>query len=121
MRILSWNMRGGNFPSKKQVICEMCYKHNPDILMLQETKVQERNQERFKNKIWGEVKFQAIHARGKLGGLGIYVDPQTISIENVFLDNRRCLMVRVIVLKINFSFFLINVYAPNKFKKRKKF
>jgi len=68
-------MRGGNFSSKKQVVREMCYKYNPDIIMLQETKVQEQNQKRFKNMIWREVNYEAIHARGKAGGLGIYDDP----------------------------------------------
>lgn len=59
--------------------------------------------------------------RGKLGGLGIYADPKNVSIEKVFFDNRRCLVVRVVVLKIKFSFLLLNVYAPNKFAERRKF
>lgn len=114
-------MRGGNFLSKKKVVCEMCYKHNPDIILLQETKVQERNQKKFKTKIWREAKYEAIHAREKSGGLGIYADPQIVSIEKVFSYNRRCLIVRVVVLKTKFSFLLLNVYAPNKFAERKKF
>lgn len=37
--ILSWNIRGLNMPTKRDMVCEVAAVHRPVILCLQETKI----------------------------------------------------------------------------------
>lgn len=52
-------MRGGNSPLNRKLYVKMCFKHNPNILLLQEMKIQQKNQNKFKIKIWKDATYEA--------------------------------------------------------------
>ena len=81
LKILSWNVRGVNDPNKRKVIKNFIRTHRVDLVFLQETKVQEMNNdmvynlgvERFLNWI-------ALNAKGSAGGILLFWDKRPISL-----------------------------------------
>ena len=69
MNIDSWNCRGLGNPSKAEVVKDLLRIAYPDILLLQETKIEEDTLLSLSKNIWKKNAGKAMSARGSSGGL----------------------------------------------------
>ena len=64
MNIVSWNCRGLGNSSKVEVVKDVLRIASPDVLMLQETKIEEGNLLSLSKKIWKKNAGKAVSAWG---------------------------------------------------------
>ena len=68
IKILSWNVRGVNDPDKRKVIKNFIRTHRVDLVCLQETKVQEMNNDMVRSPWVGRfLNWIALNAEGSEG------------------------------------------------------
>eukprot|EP00253_Pinus_taeda_P021309 PITA_21309 len=70
MKIISWNCRGMGSKIKEEAIRNLIRLEAPDILLLQETKMEEPEFLQVSKKLWKNSDASAVAARGASGGLG---------------------------------------------------
>ena len=70
MKIVSWNCRGMGSRAKEEAIRSLIRFESPDILLIQETKMEENIFLHIDKKLWKKSEGQAVSARGASGGLG---------------------------------------------------
>lgn len=114
MKILSWNVRGLNAPNKKRLIKRQILLVRADIILLQETKLEEKLVVAFGNGI--NSSFQSslettVASKGSSGGLMIIWKPSQIKAEGI-ASNKDWMLVKITQLQSNTSFFIIIVYGP---------
>ena len=71
MKIVSWNYRGMGSRIKEKSIRSLIRTEAPDILLIQETNLEESTFLQVSKKLWNKCEVKAISARGASGGLGI--------------------------------------------------
>lgn len=111
MRIISWNIRGMGNTVKKRFLCKLIKERGPDIVMVQESKI-ERFEKSVIQRLWGnaDVEFAESGSDGSSGGI------LTMWKANVFKSTSRIVHSNFILLTGTFQGFecvLVNVYAPN--------
>ena len=117
MKISSWNARGLNAPSKKRLIKQHLKSFNSEIILIQETKLNKVEGERFNKMlgIWDSIFVEAI---GASGGLGMVWNPKKISLTYLANNNNwQCANIQS--LKSDTNFILFNVYGPNDIIRKK--
>jgi len=82
MKLISWNVRGLNSPSKHKMIKNLIMQEKPAIVFLQETKSSSTAIDRLSNKIWVGSSSISVDASGASGGLSIIWNPQIVSLDN---------------------------------------
>ena len=81
IKILSWNVRGMNGPDKRKVIKSFLRTHRVDLVCLQETKVQEMNNDMVRGLGVGRfLTWKALNAEGSVGGILLLWDNSRISL-----------------------------------------
>ena len=110
MKITTWNARGLNAPSKKRLLKRNLTLFDSDIILLQETKLNQEEGLKMKQKLgkWTSL-FQ--QSQGASGGLGIIWNPRLINMEVLSLQVNWMGM-RVTSTKTNLQLVLINIYGP---------
>ena len=78
MNIISWNCRGLENSSKVEAIKDLLRMASMDVLLLQETKIDEDCLLSFSNKNWTKNVGKDVSARGSAGGIA------TLWTENLF-------------------------------------
>ena len=78
MKIISWNVRGINASNKRQRIKQVLDSLQPDIILLQETKLSQGN---FDNSVAKWKKWNSYHVQGvgALGGIVVLWNPYTVN------------------------------------------
>jgi exonuclease III len=71
MKIISWNVRGINGPSKHRMIHRKILHDKPTILMIQETKCSSSTLEALMIHLWKGIKVVVVDAMGASGSLAI--------------------------------------------------
>lgn len=71
MKVLSWNCRGMVSKLKEDSMKGLIRYENPDILLIQETKMEEVDFLQRSKQIWKKGGGSAVSSRGASGGLGI--------------------------------------------------
>ena len=94
MNIVSWNCRGLRNSSKVEVVKDLLRMASPDILLLQETKIEEANLLSLSKKNWKKESGMVVSARGSSGGLA------TPWIEELFLLEQSFKMQHCIFTKL---------------------
>lgn len=117
MKITSWNSRGLNAPSKKRLIKQYFKSFNSDIILIQETKLNNLEGSKLSKMIglWDSIFTEAI---GASGGLGITWNSRKVAIKYM-KNNNNWLCTCVQSLKSNTKFILINVYGLNDMIRKK--
>jgi len=69
MKIVSWNYRGMGTRTKEEAMKSLTRLEAPDILLIQETKMEDTTFLQASKKFWNKSEAQAISARGASGGL----------------------------------------------------
>ncbi|XP_059067365.1 uncharacterized protein LOC131858218 [Cryptomeria japonica] len=118
MKIISWNIRGLNSPHKQDVLRNLVREHKPDIVIIQETKMNKEKVEKIKLFKDGEV-FSGI-SDGASGGIAIFWNLRRVSGEPVKQDINLD-FIRFHHIGDGTSLLLTNIYAPNNRFGRRKF
>jgi len=74
MKVLSWNCRGLGSKSKEESMMDLVSLHQPDIFLIQETKMEEAAFLQVSIKFWKKKGKAAISSRGASGGIGTLWD-----------------------------------------------
>ena len=77
MKIISWNVRGLNASDKRQRIKQILDSLQADIILLQETKLNENNFDKFIAS-WKKWKTYYMQGMGASGGLAVFWNPLTV-------------------------------------------
>ena len=115
MKLISWNIRGLNGSHKQEIIRNLIRDQRPNILLIQETKM--------KKEILGKIKFsntmseEALDSEGASGGLLTLYNTKKFKIHTMHNDDN-IFFRKVIHIFSNESWFLLNIYAPNKKRER---
>ena len=84
MHIVSWNCRGLGNPFKVEAIKDLIKMASPDVLLLQETKIDEENILSLSKMKWKKNTAIAVSAQGSSSGLATLCTEDMFSMENSF-------------------------------------
>ena len=119
MHIVSWNCRGLGNPSKDEAVKDLIKMVSLDVLLLQETKVDEKTLLSLSKMKWKKNTWIAVSARGSSGGLATLWAEDTFSLENSFKTQHWIFTeIRHIASKISLSIF--NLYVLVNFHEKKE-
>ena len=82
MNIVSWNCRGLGNSSKVEVVKDLLRMAYPDVLLLQETKIEEESLLSLSKKNWKKNAGKVVSARASSGGLVTLWKEELFSLEN---------------------------------------
>ena len=81
MKYISWNCRGLGSKLKEDAIRDLIRIHKPEILLLQETKMEETAVLQIGKKFWKKGTCIGNNSRGASGGIATFWDPSLYEIE----------------------------------------
>jgi exonuclease III len=111
MKVISWNCRGMGSKVKEEAIRSLIRTETPDILLVQETKLEDIAFLQASKKLWMKSEARAIPARGASGGIDtLWNDNKfTVLLE---VRNTHWLLLKMQNLDTKETFCLFNVYSP---------
>ena len=109
MKLISWNVRGLNIPSKHRMLKNMIQQYKPSIVYLQETKCNSKALEHIVAKVWANFCSIIVDASGASGGLAIIWDPQVLSLHE-FHASHYFIQTTFHLIGTNIHGHLTNVY-----------
>ena len=86
MNLVSWNCRGLGTSLKVEAMKYLITMALPDVLLLQETKIEAINLLTINNQFWKKNAVQAVSAHGSSGGLATLWSKDLFSLENSFVS-----------------------------------
>lgn len=118
MKIISWNIRGLNNPHKHDIIRNMIRDSNPDIFLIQETKMSREKVESLKFFKNGNISGGS--SEGASGGIATIWNLNTVK-GQIIIQESNFSCIKFEHLKDGSSWVLTNIYAPNTLKARNSF
>jgi len=112
MKIVSWNCRALGSKAKEEALNSVIRLEAPDILLIQETKLEDSAFLKASRKFWKKDGAHATSARGASGGLGSLWNPNKFSLISESL-NTNWILLKLQHLESKEIISLVNVYAPN--------
>ena len=117
MRIISWNCRGLGSKGKEEAMLDLISLHHPNILLIQETKLEEIAFLQTSKKFWKKKGAAALSSRGASGGIGTLWDERKF--EAIVIKNSTHWILIVLKHKdTNFLVSIVNLYAPNSYSEK---
>ena len=111
MKLISWNVRGHNNPSKHRMIKHLIQQEKPTIFFLQETKSTTDAIERIRGKVWAGSRAISVDASGASGGLAILWNPHIITLYD-FHATLHLIQASFHLVGTGIHGHLTNVYFP---------
>lgn len=111
MKLISWNVRGINSPSKHRMIKNPIQQEKPSLVFLQETKSNSTAIEKISNKIWAGSRSVSVDTSGASGGLTILWNPQVLTLYD-FHASHHFIQETFHLIGTNIHGHLSNVYFP---------
>ena len=112
MRVLSWNCRGLGSKSKEEAMSALSSLHQPDIFLIQETKMEEEAFLQVSKKFWKYKGKAAVSSRGASGGIGtMWNDKEFDAVDIKYSSHWVLTQLRHKASNSLVSIF--NIYAPN--------
>ncbi|WP_434303120.1 exodeoxyribonuclease III [Clostridium botulinum] len=111
MRIYSWNVNGLRAVAKKNFL-EWIGEENPDILCIQETKLQENQLEDNIKNIGGYYSYFSFAHKKGYSGVATYTKEEPISVKHGIGIERFDSEGRILITEFK-EFILLNIYFPN--------
>ena len=119
MKVLSWNCRGLSSKSKEEAMMDLVSLHQPDIFLIQETKMEEAAFLQVSTKFWKKQGKAAISSRGASGGIEtLWDDKKFEAIDIKYSSNWILTLLRQ--KDTNTLVRIFNIYAPNSYADKKK-
>jgi len=117
MKLISWNVRGLNSPSKHRMIKNLIQQEKPSLVFLQETKSNNTAIERILNKVWSGNCSVSVDASGASGGLAILWDPQVLTLQD-FHATHFLIQASFHLIGTNIHGHLSNLYFPQNLQQK---
>ncbi|MHB9942253.1 exodeoxyribonuclease III [Clostridium sporogenes] len=111
MRIYSWNVNGLRAVAKKNFL-EWIGEENPDILCIQETKLQENQLEDNIKNVEGYYSYFSFAQKKGYSGVATYTKEEPISVKHGIGIEKFDLEGRILITEFE-DFTLLNIYFPN--------
>eukprot|EP00253_Pinus_taeda_P011135 PITA_11135 len=111
MKIVSWNCRGIGSKIKEEAIRSLIRTETPDILLIQETKLEDFVFLQESKKLWSKCEAKVISAQGASGGLATLWNASKFSFVSETL-NTHWLLLKLQHLDSKEIINLFNVYIP---------
>ncbi|XP_057840889.2 uncharacterized protein LOC131050696 [Cryptomeria japonica] len=112
MKIITWNVKRWNAPDKRQLIKRGLDQLRPDVVFLQETKMN-KEEASLLIRSWKQWTGAFMDSEGASGGLGILWNPNNHKVEEVFVSPM-WQVCKIHSFPLNADFILINVYGSSK-------
>ena len=96
---------------KVEAVKDLLRMASPDVLLLQETKIEEGNLLSLSKKIWKKHAGKAVSARGSSSGLATLWMEDLFSLENSF-ETQHWIFTKLRHISINISLVIFNLYVP---------
>ncbi|XP_057864000.2 uncharacterized protein LOC131072017 [Cryptomeria japonica] len=118
MKITTWNVRGLSAPDKKRLVKRAIQRISGDIIMMQETKLNEQKASFFKSfsRMWDGV-FQ--EAKGSMGAMVVLWNPDKVAVDLIY-KQENWMHCKVRFLQEDMEFSLFNVYGSTKTEEKKR-
>jgi exonuclease III len=118
MCIVSWNYRGLGNPSKAEAVKYLLKIDPPEMLLLQETKIEGDTLLEINNQKWKKNARKTISARGSSGGLATLWAKAKFHLEISF-ETQHWIFTELRHLPSKISLSLFNIYVPFKYSEKK--
>ena len=118
MNVISWNCRGLGSKTKEEAMRNLIKTENPDIMLVQETKLEESDFLQSSKKFWKKGGTKAISARGASRGLGTLWNTSKLQLV-AEKQNTHWLLTKFQHQDSKEVFTLFNVYAPVNAREKK--
>ena len=119
MKIVSWNCRGMGSKVKEEATIILIRREAPDILLIQETKMEDNEFLQISKKFWKGSSGQAVSARGASGKLGSLWNPLKYRLVTE-LHNTHWLFLKLQPLDSREALSLFNVYVPTNIGEKRE-
>ena len=93
MKVLSWNCRGIGSKVKEEAMKDLISLAQPDIFLIQETKMEKEAFLQISAKFWKKGGGSAISSRGASGGIGTLWEEQKFEVADI-IYNSHCTFAR---------------------------
>ena len=111
MKLVSWNCSGLGQSSKAESVNDLIKMASPDVLMLQETKIDEDSLLSTSCKKWKTNVGKAVRAKGTAGGIATLWSKNSFSLENSF-NMQHWIFTKLCHIPSKQSIYLFNLYVP---------
>jgi exonuclease III len=111
MCLVSWNCRGLGNPLKDEAVKNLLKTESPEILMLQETKIEGDSLLDLTKVKWKTKSGKAVSARGTCGGLATLWEEDKFHLENSF-ETQHWIYTELRYLTSKITTTLFNLYVP---------
>lgn len=118
LRLVSWNCRGLGNPCKIEAVKDLQKIDMPDLLLLQETKLDDNTVLAIGNEKWKKNTGYAISARGAFGGLSTLWTADKSHLHNSFAT-QHWIYTELTHIQSNKHIGLFNMYVPNLYSEKK--
>ena len=110
MKLVSWNCRGLGHSSKAEVVNDLIRMASPDVLMLQETKIDEDSLLPITCKRWKTNVGKVVSAIGSASGISTLWAENSFSLENSF-TTQHWIFTNLFHIPSKRSICLFNIYV----------
>ena len=118
MWLVSWNCRGLGNPLKVEAFKDLLKIESPEILMLQETKIEGETLLEINNSKWKKNAGMTISARGTSGGLVTLWSEEEFHLESSF-ETQHWIFTELRHSSSKLTFSLFNIYVLVLFSENK--
>lgn len=119
MKVILWNIKGMNNLHKKDLLKNIFCDHKPDILLIQETKMQIDKLEALKSFLFKDCGFHGVSFDGASGGVATFWNAKLL--RGIIVSNGfNHVETKFTCPRDSYSCVISNVYAPNLKRNRKK-
>jgi exonuclease III len=120
MIVLSWNCRGLGSKSKEDAMKDLVRSSQPDLLLIQETKMEENSFLQSSLKFWKKGGGVAVSSRGASGGIDTLWDASKFDL----VSTKSCthwILTQLLHKASGTQVCLFNIYVPVLFSEKKNF
>lgn len=118
MKVVSWNCRGMGSKVKEESMRSLIRTETPDILLVQETKLEDIVFLQASKKLWFKSEAREISTRGTSGGIGTLWNASKFAVIFEAINTHQ-LLLKMQNLDTNGIFCLFNVYSPVNVREKK--
>ena len=118
MQVISWNYRGLGNPIKLVVVKNVLRMAPSEILLLQETKIEEEALLLIRNKNWNLNAGNAVSARGSYGGLATLWRDHKFQLKKVYAT-QHWIHTELFHHSSKTSYALFNLYVPVNYSEKR--
>ena len=118
MKVLSWNCRGLGSKRKEESMLDLISLPQPDIFLIQETKMEEAAFLHVSQKFWKKGGKAAISSKGASGGIGtLWDDKKYEAVDTKYSPSWILTLLRQ--KETHMLVRVFNIYAPNSYAETK--